>query len=187
MEYKMPISKLAIRLALGAALIALPTTAAQAQTAPILVTVVAACGTPPSTYSAGQNRAATMDTTGAFCTGSSVSIGAVSITAVTPVVTSALAANLVVKASAGSLHSFDVSADSTLSAAPWWVMIYNLTSAPSDGAVTPTKCYALPSGATSIGGAFVAPVTFTTGIVIGVSTTGCFSKTASTHAFISAE
>lgn len=106
---------------------------------------------------------------------------------VTPVATAALAANLVLSATAANLHSFNVSADSTLSAAAWWVMIYNAASAPADGAVTPIKCYALTSGTTSVGGAFVAPVAFSTGIVIGVSTTGCFTKTASTHAFISAE
>jgi hypothetical protein len=100
---------------------------------------------------------------------------------------SALAANLVVKASAGNLYSFNVSADSTLSGAAWWLMIYNATAAPSDGAVTPAKCYAFPSGTTGYSAAFPAPVAFGTGIVLGVSTTGCFTKTASTHAFISGD
>lgn len=100
---------------------------------------------------------------------------------------SALAANTVIKASAGNLYSFNVSADSTLSGAAWWIMIYNATSAPVDGAVTPAKCYAVPSGATSYNAAFPVPVAFATGIVIGVSTTGCFTKTASTHAFISGD
>lgn len=154
-------------------------------------TVVSACGTPPTTYAVGANRAITQDTNGNACSSASfsgdISIGDVSITDVAPTTTGALAANLVVKGSAGSLHSFNVSADSTLSGAAWWVMVYNATSAPADGGVTPTKCYALPSGATGVSGAFVAPVTFSTGIVIGVSTTGCFTKTASTHAFISGE
>lgn len=105
----------------------------------------------------------------------------------TSVQTSALAANQIVSASATNLWSFDVAADSTLSAAPWWIMIYNNTSAPADGAVTPTKCYALPAGATTFSGGFPAGVAFSTGVVIGVSTTGCFSKTASTHAFISGD
>lgn len=105
----------------------------------------------------------------------------------TTVATSALAANLVVDAVPGKLFSFNVSADSTLSAAAWWVMIYNATSAPGDGAVTPAKCYAAPAGATSLSGAFTTPPSFSTGITIGVSTTGCFSKTASIHGFISAD
>lgn len=105
----------------------------------------------------------------------------------TPTTSSALAANTVIKASAGNLYSFEVSADSTLSAAAWWIMVYNATSAPGDGAVTPLKCFALPSGATSYAAAFPVPVAFSTGITIGVSTTGCFTKTASTHAFISGD
>jgi hypothetical protein len=96
-----------------------------------------------------------------------------------------LCSSLVVKNAAGNLYSFHVSADSTLSGAAWWIMVYDLTSAPADGSVTPAKCYALPSGATAFTGAFDAGgVAFTTGITIGVSTTGCFTKTASAHAFI---
>lgn len=142
--------------------------------------VKAACAA--QSYPTGAARPITQDQTGDICVGAQTSIPAV-----TPVATAAAAANLVVKNSAGTLHSFNVSADSTLSAAAWWVMIYNATSAPGDGAVLPTKCFALPSGTTGVSGAFVNPVTFGTGIVIGVSTTGCFTKTASTHAFISAE
>lgn len=107
--------------------------------------------------------------------------------ALTPITSAALAANTVIKASAGNLYSFEVSADSTLSGAAWWIMIYNATSAPGDGGVTPLKCYALPSGAISYAAAFPVPVAFSTGITIGVSTTGCFTKTASTHAFISGD
>lgn len=106
---------------------------------------------------------------------------------ISAVSSSALAANTVIKASAGNLYSFQVSADSTLSAAAWWIMIYDATSAPADGAVTPKKCYALPSGSTLASFGFQYPVAFSTGIVIGVSTTGCFTKTASTHAFISGD
>lgn len=100
---------------------------------------------------------------------------------------SALAANTVIKASAGNLYSFEVAADSTLSGAAWWIMIYDAAAAPADGAVTPTKCYAMPSGTTGYSAAFFTPLRLATGIVIGVSTTGCFSKTASTHAFISGD
>lgn len=100
---------------------------------------------------------------------------------------SALAANQIVVTGAHQLVSFDVAADSTLSAAAWWIMVYDATAAPGDGAVTPAKCYALPSGTTTFNGAFNIPVNFATGVVIGVSTTGCFTKTASTHAFISGD
>lgn len=107
--------------------------------------------------------------------------------ALIPVSSAALAANTIIKASAGNLYSFEVAADSTLSAAAWWIMIHNATSAPADGAVTPLKCYAMPLGTTTFSAAFPTPVAFSTGIVIGVSTTGCFTKTASTHAFISGD
>lgn len=99
--------------------------------------------------------------------------------------TPALASNLVLKNSPGTLYSFEVSADSTLSAAAWWVMIFDATSAPADGAVTPAKVYAVASGGTQTGGTFDAGgVAFLTGITIVVSTTGPFTKTASAHAFI---
>jgi hypothetical protein len=99
----------------------------------------------------------------------------------------ALAANQVVKGAGGNLFSFEVSADSTLSGAAWWIMIYDAVAAPADGAVTPRKCYAQPSGAVSASYAFQAPISFSTGIVIGVSTTGCYTKTQSVHAFISGD
>lgn len=99
----------------------------------------------------------------------------------------ALAANQVVKAAPGGLYSLQVSADSTLSAAAWWIMVYDALAAPADGAVTPKKCYAQALGTTSFGTSFPTPIGFNTGIVIGVSTTGCFSKTASVHAFISGD
>lgn len=100
---------------------------------------------------------------------------------------SALCANQIIKGSAGNIYSFNVSADATLSGAAWWIMIYNATTAPGDGTVTPAKCYAMPSGTTSYSAAFPVPVALGTGITIGVSTTGCFTKTASTYAFISGD
>lgn len=99
----------------------------------------------------------------------------------------ALDANLVIKAAPGNLYGFSVSADSTLSAAAWWIMIYDAISAPSDGAVTPLKCYAVPADTTTVAVLFNPPLRASTGIVIGVSTNGCFTKAASTHAFISGD
>lgn len=114
--------------------------------------------------------------------------GTVSLATSAPVSSSVLAANQIVKGSAGTLYSFQVAADPTLSAAAWWVMIYNATTAPADGTVTPAKCYAEPAGQTKEGGTFASGgVAFSTGIVIGVSSTGCFTKTASTHAFITGD
>lgn len=101
--------------------------------------------------------------------------------------TAALAGNLVAKSGAGNLYSFQISADSTLGGAAWWVMIFDATSAPS-GAVTPKKCYAVPSGTMNFSAAWpLAPIAFGTEITLMVSTTGCFTATASVHAFISAD
>lgn len=100
---------------------------------------------------------------------------------------SVLAANRVVKAAPGKLYGFNVSADATLAGAAWWIMIYDATAAPADGTVTPRKCYAMASGATQFSMSFNDPLQFGVGIVIGVSTTGCFSKTESVHAFISGD
>jgi hypothetical protein len=109
-------------------------------------------------------------------------------TAGTHAQTAALASSLIIKASAGSLIDFQVSADSTLSAASWALMIFDATTAPADGPVTPAKCYIVPSGTTSYSGAFVVPgAAFTTGITAVASSTGCFTKTASAHAFIAAD
>lgn len=157
-----------------------------AQSVPSLAVVVGTCGTPPSTYSTGTNRPVTQDTTGKICDSGGIG-GNISIAPATAVTTAALAANLVVHSGATTLISFDISADSTLSAAAWWVMIYNATSAPADGSVTPVKCYAVPTGTTVLAGAFTVPITFSTGVVIGVSTMGCFDKAESAHAFISGD
>lgn len=100
----------------------------------------------------------------------------------------ALCSNLVIEAAGPhQLYSFEVGADTTLSGAPWWVMVFNTTSLPANGAITPLKCYPVPTNTTSYSAAFPTPVIFATGITIGVSTTGCFTQTASAHAFISGD
>lgn len=173
---------------LGAAIVAAIALLCQspARAIDLNVVVIASCGTVPTTLPAGTGYSIFTDTNGNLCMNGSVTVTS-SGTALTPVTSSALAANQIVKASAGNLYSFEVSADSTLSAAAWWIMIYNATSAPVDGAVTPLKCYAMPLGVTNYAAAFPVPIAFSTGITIGVSTTGCFTKTASTHAFISGD
>lgn len=117
----------------------------------------------------------------------SLAPGSAAGNALTPVVTSAVATNLVLKAAAGNLYSLNVSADSTLSATAWWIMIHNATSAPGNGAVTPLKCYAMASGTTSASFAFPTPIRFSTGISVTVSTNGCFTQADSAHAFISGD
>lgn len=104
--------------------------------------------------------------------------------AITPVVTSAVASSLVAKASAGNLYGFQV----TSGASAGYVLLFNATSLPGDGAVTPIKCYVLAANSTL--GVDFRPgpmMRFGTGLTIGFSTTGCFTLTASATAFISSE
>ena len=106
--------------------------------------------------------------------------------------TVALANNLVLRTTCNQncvLTSFEVSQDGTLSAAPWTILIFDATTAPVDGAVTPAKCYTVPTGTTSFTAAFNIPPIFLNGIVIAVSTNvSCFTQTSPVaHAFISGD
>lgn len=105
----------------------------------------------------------------------------VSWASVASVATSALASSLVLKAGAGSLYSIDCCP--TLNG---FLMLFDATSAPADGAVTPK--WVLPMvAANGFALAFNAPMTFSTGIVAVFSSTGPFTKTASAAAFISGQ
>lgn len=102
--------------------------------------------------------------------------------------TNALATAKVLKASAGVLYTLDVQADSTLYAAVWYVLVFDATSDPGNGAVTPAKCYAVPAGQASFTAGWPSNgVAMATGITAVVSTTGCFNETQSAHAFIGGE
>lgn len=101
----------------------------------------------------------------------------------TPVNSSTTEANHVLKTSAGTL--FGLSVTSSVSG---YVLIYNATSAPTDGAVTPIACYYLSSGPGTLGIAFTPfPLKFSTGITVVFSTTGCFTQTSSATAFFLSE
>lgn len=191
-------------------LLAMPAVPGFAQSAPDYGNVVTACGTTNGTaYAVGTNRPVTVDTTGKACSAASATISgtvtanqgtagsagwpvidfpsAASTAGVPSVQSSALETGHVIKASAGNLYSFNVSADSTLSSVAWAVLIFNSTTVPASGAVTPVKCYLAPIGTTSISGAFPMPLYLGTGISIAVSTgQTCFTKTDSAHGFISA-
>lgn len=165
------------------------------QGVPNSATVVSSCGTPPSSYTPGQNQPVLQDTSGRTCINSAsgtvpnnvVRVPSTSSSAgIVPTSTTVVASSLVAKASPGNLHGIVVTADSTLSAAAWWVMVFNATSLPSNGTVTPAFVWAVPQGALSLTVGFDIPAYLGTGAVIGVSTTGPYSLTASAHAAISA-
>lgn len=105
-----------------------------------------------------------------------------SITGIVPVKSAAAEASNVFKASAGNLYAYQV----TTGAVAGYVMLFNATSAPADGAVAPVKCVAVPSGST-VGVSMSPPEYFSTGITAVFSTTGCFTKTASATAMFSGD
>ena len=96
-------------------------------------------------------------------------------------VTSAVASALVLKASAGSLCSLVAS-----TTAAGWIMLFDATSAPADGTVAPKWAYPLSAGG-ALNMAWPNPLSFATGITAVFSTTGPFTKLASTTAYISGQ
>jgi len=101
---------------------------------------------------------------------------------ITPVPSAAVESSHVFKASAGNLYAYQV----TTGASAGYVMIFNATSAPADGAVTPVKCVAV-GAASTVGVSMNPPEAFATGITAVFSTTGCFTKTASATAMFSGD
>lgn len=98
----------------------------------------------------------------------------------------AVESNHVLKSSAGGLIGITV----TIGATSGWLMMFDATTAPADGAVTPKYCRYIKSDGT--GGASSifwnpSPLTFSTGIVSVFSSTGCFTKTASATAYFSGQ
>lgn len=96
--------------------------------------------------------------------------------------TSAVGGSLVIAASGNpTLLVLDV----VSGASAGFVMVFPGAAVPADGAVTPTECYTIAANST-----FVRPYNpstwFSGGVVAVFSTTGCFSKTISATAFISA-
>jgi len=100
--------------------------------------------------------------------------------AITPGSSAALEASHVLKASAGNLYSVYVVTGATAG----FLMTFNATSAPADGAVTPVECIPVPANSVvSISFSGAPPDFYSTGIVAVFSTTGPFTKTSSATAF----
>lgn len=105
---------------------------------------------------------------------------------VAPVVCGSAVSSCVLKASAGNLYA--VYADCT---AACWLMVFNATSAPANGATTAgiaasnmTEC--VPIAAGGVGGVAysVFPAIYTTGMTATISSTACATLTLSTVGFI---
>lgn len=100
--------------------------------------------------------------------------------AVSSAQSTAAASNLVIKASAGNLYQLTTA----IGATSGYVMLFDATALPSDGAVTPVWCGPVTSSGTNglVALSFSPPKAFATGITAGFSTTGCFTLTASATA-----
>jgi hypothetical protein len=103
---------------------------------------------------------------------------------VSHVQTSAAGSSLVAKNSPGTLVRIDGSL-----ATGAFVMLFDATTAPADGAVTPLKCWGPYTGAQGFTITWgVGPMlSMATGITIVSSSTGCFTKTATNFVFVSVE
>lgn len=132
-----------------------------------------AFNTVPPTLTSGWLGFLQCDSTGNLRT--TATIGAPTITDST---STALEGARVFKASAGTLYRVTL----TITTVSGWLMIFNATSAPADGAVTPAYCAPVLSNGTT---GFIAvdfsgaPRTLSTGITAVFSSTGCFTKTTS--------
>lgn len=160
--------------ALACAMVLLGSAGAHAQNALRITT----CGTgsPPSGVSPLY-----MDASGNLCANTTGGAGA----AVTPVVSGSLEASHVFKSSAGVLYS--AYASNITGGTSGFLEIFNATSAPADGAVTPLVCVPISGGVASANYQGIPPASFSTGIVAVVSSsTTCFTKTTGVlTAFIS--
>lgn len=68
-----------------------------------------------------------------------------------------------------------------------YVLLFDAVAAPSNGAVTPVKCYAMPAPGDTLAMSADPPIRFPTGIVAVYSSTGCFTQTLSATAVFSAQ
>lgn len=95
-------------------------------------------------------------------------------TGIVPISTSVAAGSLVIKGTPGNLYSLNVNLPTGAIAQK--LMLFNATSAPADGTVTPLKVWDVPAaGAFDV--QFSPPIRCATGITAVLSTTGPFTKT----------
>lgn len=171
---------------------------AQAQISPGSggATVVTSCGTPPSTYNTGQVLPLTQDTGGNLCSNSAtlapgsataanqvleiaalntIISQAIPSCSAAPILSTSAEATHILKGSSGTLCGIYAT---SLVATNAFLMVFNATTAPGDGAVTPTECVPIsPNGVASISYGLGAASTYSTGISVAISSTGCFTKT----------
>jgi hypothetical protein len=98
--------------------------------------------------------------------------------------TTAITSAIIAKASAGNLVSVSGSGF-----ANQYIMLFNLTTIPTSGAVTPTKCFGplQANGPYDFAWGSGPTLTMSAGIIVAISSVGCFTLSMSNTAFISVE
>jgi hypothetical protein len=103
--------------------------------------------------------------------------------AVAPVASATIEAAHVLKSSAGTIYALQANATQS-----GYVMLFDSSTVPADGAVTPIKAWFFSSAAqATIDKSFNPPLAMHNGIIVVFSTTGPFVKTAAASAQFSAE
>ena len=103
--------------------------------------------------------------------------------AIEPTAVASATSGLVLKTAAGNLYSLQVANAAT----GGYVLLMDQTTVPSAGAVTPSKCFFMPSAAGNLSLSFNPPLRFSSGIIMLYSSAGCFTFTASNPTFMSGE
>lgn len=101
----------------------------------------------------------------------------------TPQASTAVESGHVWKASAALVYGIRAVAG----ASAGFVMVFDSASVPADGAVTPKLCFNLPATTTLSHNFSTGPLYLPTGFSMAFSTTGCFTKTASSTAYFSVD
>lgn len=95
----------------------------------------------------------------------------------------ALESSHVLKSAGGSLYDFQVNTGGTAV----WVMVFDLSSAPSNGTVTPVKWYQVAINSTLSVNFDAGPILFQNGITMVCSSTGPFTLTLTSTCVFSGE
>lgn len=147
--------------------------------------------TPSNTYCSSDSGVTWLpcNPTGGGGGGSAVTIqpSASSAVGIIPVVSTSLESGHVLKASPGNLYTVST----IVTTVSGYLLLFDATTVPADGAVAPKFCFPIISSGTNggIGVSYLPgpPLNFSTGIAASFSSTGCFTKTASATAYFSAQ
>jgi len=114
-----------------------------------------------------------------FCLAAPVSAQTLSKTRAT----TAVSAGFVLRAGTSNLAGLSI----TTGASAGYVMLFDATTVPADGAVTPARCLPIAANTGLDLNFRGSPLRFDNGVVVVFSSTGCFTKTASATAYLAGD